>query len=262
MRADLRNRLVPERTARRTASAGALWLLATIVALSGIAVHADERRGPNEVRVVDPEGQLSAHEASIRALLRDTLARIEEALPVGGVTITVTPDRAKAIGGWGVGGFTPDGSTVNLYVDPGVADLSRVLEERLPAMLAHEMHHARRWRGPGYGRTLFEAMVSEGLADRFAVELLGGPVPPWCEALSRDAMVTQLGAARAELDSKRYDHARWFFGSTASTARWTGYTIGYRIVTAWQARKPDDSAADLVDSRAKAFRRSLDSLTE
>jgi hypothetical protein len=32
------------------------------------------------------------------------------------------------------------------------------------------------FRGPGYGRTLLEAIASEGLADHFAVELLGVPV--------------------------------------------------------------------------------------
>lgn len=130
---------------------------------------------PNEVRFNDGAGELREHEAAIRELLTSTLARVTAVLPLTDLTIAVIPDASRAIGGYGVGGFTPNARTVEVYVDPAFPGLAQVLEDRLPPLAAHELHHAKRWGGPGYGRTLLEAMVSEGLADHFSIELLRSP---------------------------------------------------------------------------------------
>jgi uncharacterized protein YjaZ len=206
------------------------------------------------VVVDDAGGLLRDHRATIEGTLTSTLAAVNGALPLPGVTITVTPSTTRAIAGYGVGGFTPGGNTVDIYVDHTFPGLSAVLPERLRFIAAHELHHAKRWRGPGYGRTLLEAMVSEGLADRYAVESLGVPPPPWSEAFPRAQTQVYLDLARPELDSATYDHDRWFFGSAASPPRWTGYTLGYRLVEAYQAARPGASAAQLVDAPAAQFR--------
>ncbi|WP_309228112.1 DUF2268 domain-containing putative Zn-dependent protease [Kosakonia sp. S42] len=39
-------------------------------------------------------------------------------------------------------------------------------------MFAHELHHAARWSGPGYGFYLGEPLVSEELAGHFAIQVL------------------------------------------------------------------------------------------
>lgn len=208
----------------------------------------------NQIRFDDPDGRLRSQEAAIREMLTTTLARVTQALPLDGVTISVSADASRAIGGYGVGGFTPDGRTVQLHVDPAFPEIAQLLPSRLPPMLAHELHHAKRWRGPGYGRTLLEAMVSEGLADRFSIELLGAPVPPWSDAFGRDETGIYLELARPELDSGSYSHERWFFVRSATLPRWTGYTLGYRLVEAYLAEHPGATAASLVNTPASAFR--------
>jgi uncharacterized protein YjaZ len=208
----------------------------------------------NEIRFNDGGGLLRAHEAAIRDLLNASLTRVTAAFPLTGVTITVVPNASRTIPGWGLGGFTSSGSVVELFVDPAYPDLAQVLPARLPPLAAHELHHARRFRGPGYGRTLLEALVSEGMADRFAVELLGAPVPPWSDAFPRADTARYLDLARPELDSAAYDHDRWFFGPTATLPRWTGYTLGYRLVESYQAAHAGATAAQLVDTPASQFR--------
>lgn len=210
--------------------------------------------GPSTVRFVDPTGSLAGQQALILQLVDATIDSVSSVRPVTGVTITVRSSAAGAIAGWGIGGYTPNATTVEISVDPGYADLATILPQRLPGILAHELHHVFRWRGPGYGNTLLQAMVSEGLADRFAIELLGVPVPPWSDALAPGEVSTYLDLARPEFDSPSYDHARWFYGSTAQVPRWTGYTLGYRIVSDYQAAHGGASALDLVDTPAGSFR--------
>jgi Predicted Zn-dependent protease (DUF2268) len=209
--------------------------------------------GANQVRLSDPNGQLRGQEAAIRELVTSTLDHVNGVLPLTGVTITVIADASRAIGGYGLGGFTPNANTVEIYVDPAFPGLAQLLPERLPPLVAHELHHAKRFRGPGYGSTLLEAMVSEGLADHFSIELLSAPVPPWSDAFPSDETARRLEVARPEFDSTSYDHDRWFFDASPQIPRWTGYTLGFRLVDAYQA-KHGGTAAELVNTPASAFR--------
>jgi hypothetical protein len=209
--------------------------------------------GSNLIQFDDPDGKLVATGAMIRDLVWETLGAVTERLPVTGVTIRLIPDPSRAIGGYGIGGRTPTATTISIYLDPEFPDFARLLPSRLPQMVAHELHHAVRHRGPGYGGTLLEAMVSEGLADRFSVELLGVSLPPWSRAIAPDQVASLLAAAEPELDSARYDHDRWFFGA-GGLPRWAGYSLGYHLVERYQADHPAESAADLVARPAAAFR--------
>jgi hypothetical protein len=241
---------------RRAAIAGLLAAAVTLYACGGGGgpQSPSVAEPGNPIRFEDPAGHLQPYEAALRDLISSTLARTTAALPLSGVTITVRADARGVIPGYGLGGFTGNAATVDLYVDPAFPGLAQLLPERLPRLVAHELHHAKRFAGPGYGRTLLEALVSEGLADRFAMELLGTPVPPWSQAFPPAETSRYLDVARPELDSPSYDHARWFFGASPDLPNWTGYTLGFRLVEAYQAAHPGATAASLVNTPASAFR--------
>jgi uncharacterized protein YjaZ len=207
----------------------------------------------NIVRFDDSGGALREHEASIRQLIESTSERVSPMLTLSGVTINVIPSSSRAIGGYGVGGFTPTGSLVEIYIDPSFANLAQVLHDRVSRLTAHELHHAKRWRGPGYGRTLREAIVSEGLADHFSEEVFGPPVQPWSDAFPREDTARYFDVARPELGSSSYDHDRWFFNASATLPRWTGYTLGYRLIETYKSSRPGTTAALLVSTPATDF---------
>ncbi len=120
---------------------------------------------------------------------------------------------------------------MSLWIDdspPG--GLRNALQTWVPATLAHELHHSSRIRtGPGYGRTLGEAMVSEGLADHFANEAFSTTPPqPWASSLSENQEHAVWQRAEPQLWSA-HDHRLWFFGGP-DIPRWAGYSLGYSIV--------------------------------
>ena len=223
-------------------------------ACAGNRVPGSKLDRPVLLRIEDPSALLADETDRIRAALVPVIERVAAELDLRDVTVTVRPDAKDTIAGYGFGGWTPDGRTVRLFIDPKYPDYAGLLSERLVPLLAHEMHHARRWRGPGYGSTLFEALISEGLADRFAAEFLGIAAGPWTNALSEDQATHFLALAASQADSRSSDHARWFFGSEPALPRWTGYPLGYRPVAKYQAAHPGVTASALVDEPADSFR--------
>lgn len=245
------------RTMRRTwSSLRHLAIAAVLAALpaSACGSHPAAPQRDTRVDVLDPGGLLSALRPAIDSLVWQTVRRVEPVLEIDGVTLSIIPDPTRAIGGYGVGGYTPDGRTVQVFIDPGFPALDVLIAERIPPIVAHEMHHAKRWRKPGYGSSLLEAMVSEGMADHFARELLGTALQPWSSAFPVSETSHWLDLARPEFDSRAYSHAAWFFGNASTPPRWTGYTLGYRLVQAYLDAHPGSSATSLVAAPASAFR--------
>lgn len=208
---------------------------------------------PATVVFTDPT-TLVGHQTSITSLAQETYELAAAAMPIGAIQITVSPDAEGTIPGWGLGGYTLGPNEIEIVVDPAFADLAQVLSDRLPHIVAHELHHAVRWRDPGPYRTLLEALVSEGLADHFGVELLGGALPPWSRAFPEGETDDYLERARAEFDSNAFDFGAWFFGINTDLPVWTGYTLGYRLVRAYQEKNPGVTAAALVDVSAELLR--------
>lgn len=172
----------------------------------------------------------------------------------GRVQIHVKLDSLGAIPEVGVGGFTDGDGNVFLSIDdtpPG--GVSKSLNTWLPALVAHELHHSSRIRmGPGYGQTLGEALVSEGLADRFAQEVFPAtPTAPWSNAFPKVREAALWRLARRELFVGRgtYDHVGWFFGGGSEVPRWTGYTLGWRIAGAYLDEDKKPSQAVEVTAR-------------
>ena len=211
-----------------------------------------------QLHFLDARGGLDGLHDWLGARLQAGFARADALLPLGDVDVVVKAS-GFVIPEKGHGGYAPEPGVVYVSLDPDNPAL-RVNENNSPErMIAHELHHAARWDGPGYGASLGAALVSEGLAGHFARAAYGGPPEPW-EALPEAEWRPCLARAAALWDSRDYDHAEWFFGSGA-LPRWLGYSIGYRAVDRYLSAHPGDSAASLAHSDHPAFRPFLDELT-
>jgi len=160
---------------------------------------------------------------------------------------------------------------INVIVDPvNYADHYRSdSKDALLVSYVHERHHAQRWISVGYGLTLAEALVSEGLAQVFEEEM-GFRVSQSAKNLSKQDLleVSQL-ARSAILDNNEPDdfthHNYWFFGQELEEGQeplmpWAGYSLGYALVSAWlediMQNKGVDTASKAVDTPAESILKS------
>lgn len=232
-------------------------LILTFLVLSGCATETELRTCDTEFAGsvcldLSAAGSLTDYRATIEEEVGRTLDAVQPLLGVSNLRIQVIADANQVIPEIGMGGFNPGEDEVRLYADPSLPNLESVLRTHLMSQLAHETHHAMRRRAVGYGSTLLQAAVSEGLADHFALEVSGGSPPPWTQALTPAQLAVWIPEVVSRF-SGSYDHAEWFFGTNPAIPRWTGYAVGYELVRAYLDQDPARSASALVGEPAGSF---------
>lgn len=187
--------------------------------------------------ITNAAGDLTKFIPLIDDSLKKAIPIIQKELKAEAIDIVFVSASSQTIPEYGIGGNSPGPNHIYISFDP---DSDKITKRGLEGSLLHEAHHCMRWRDPGYGETLGEAMISEGLACLYEEEH-GSRVPIYARvSLSKQ----EIESAEKEINSKKYNHAEWFFG-TGKTARWFGYTRGYELCKLYSNTK-GLSAADLV----------------
>lgn len=202
------------------------------------------------LHILQASGRLTAIEAGIHAAFEAVGPKVAEVLEIPDVDVVVVDDPDSAIPETGSGGFAPNAHTLFVYLDPEHENLKEHLDEEIQGTIAHELHHCARWQTVGYGNTLLEAIVSEGLADHFDIEVNGGQPRPWSIAFSGDE-IAKLREQAAPVFNESYDAGEWLFG-TREIPKWAGYSLGFAIV-AEHMKRTGKKASELVAEPASAF---------
>ena len=206
------------------------------------------------LHLCDARGTLTAHAKWLTRAIEETHARVAPRLSLGPVDVVVRAAR-DVIPQKGHVGHAPGPGVILVTLDPDNPALERNTAQSFERMLAHEMHHAARWDGPGYGSTLGAALVTEGLAGHFVEELYGLPLELWETAVA-DALLTHRETIRSLWDDAGYDHNEWFFG-TGAYPQWLGYSAAYQLVARYFHEHPTATASALAHAPTEHFRSAL-----
>ncbi|MFK7602596.1 DUF2268 domain-containing putative Zn-dependent protease [Deinococcus sp. SM5_A1] len=206
---------------------------------------------PNALNVMSAGSYLSPTlKNEVREVVQAALIRQAARLGLNGV------DVAVSVSPWGlpetgIFGYALLDHLVQITLDPDNPNFAAGWRTELPATLVHELHHARRWQEPGYGSTLLEVLVSEGLAGMNELDERGGQPPPYAQAeVNLEALRLR---ALSLLDRSNHSFEAWFYGSEAKHLdRWSGYNLGYKLVR--HLARVGGDAAGHVHTAAEAFR--------
>jgi uncharacterized protein YjaZ len=206
----------------------------------------DAARG---LAALDRFAEAGSWEACLAALRRSWAALEPEAhdIPIAQVRFTLLlGDPAKL--GEGMGNYTGFGGA------PGIVMVMAWPTDfnlpRLPAIVAHELHHNVRFSWEPFVphlTTVGQYLVAEGLAEAFAAEMCGeGMLGPWVRALSDEQAQELLPRYRDALDVQGFDTIRgYIFGDLPDSPfappptglpAYAGYSMGYRVARAYLAR--------------------------
>ncbi len=202
--------------------------------------------------ILEASGRLAGLAPGIRAAVArsEVAARAVIAVPETDVVVRDWPEWTIASDG--VGGFCPRRREIEIALDPDHPGLDFGPGGPLDRTIIHELHHVLRRESVGYGETLGEALVSEGMAGHFVAEVLGTLPEPWETAVRAPELPALAAEALKDWNRPDYDHAEWFFGR-GRLPLWLGYALGFTIVGSYLRTHPARKAGGLTDMPARLF---------
>lgn len=205
--------------------------------------------------IMNAKGRLTPFISLSKKALKEIESIIPKDFPINNLDIAIFDSPETTIRELGIGGHTINPNYIAVSVDPENPVIGKRYYTELIDTLAHEFHHVARWRTIGYGKTLLEAMITEGLADHFANEITGRKEPHlWNKALDKKQIDYFLKKAKKDFNNKKYNHNNWFFGSKdKKIPKWTAYTLGYYLVEEYLNKRVNKSGASLYKTKAKEF---------
>lgn len=206
-----------------------------------------------ELTILKATGRLEPFETLIQTSFQESIEKIQRSIALPKIDVVVADYPDGAIPEIGVCGNAYTEHLVFISIDPNFPEIEKTLAIEIQSTLAHELHHCARMHTVGYGKTLLEALVSEGLADHFDIEINKSDPKPWCVALKGVELERIKKMAQAVYNNVGYSHSDWFFGSTKlNIPRWSGYSIGFDLVKSY-LNKTGKSASELVSTDAQEF---------
>jgi uncharacterized protein YjaZ len=209
------------------------------------------------VHLLDASNRLQQYRNKLLEIGHKTVARVQEMMPIEQVNVVLCFNPLGVSAETGIGGFAPSNDTVFVYLNPNTPSFTASLEHQFPAAIAHELHHAMRWHNPGYGQTLIEAFVSEGLAQAFEIPFLGHELPVLSQLKEPQGLNELMELARLEYHHDLSIYHEWFGGFNArNIPRNAGYAIGFEIVKQY-LEKADTTAGEVYAVTAKEILETL-----
>lgn len=135
----------------------------------------------------------------------------------------------------GISGRTYSSRLIILVLDKNQKEIS---QDIVFETICHEMSHSLRWEKlPEYSKTLYDAMILEGLAIALEEEAVRE-----CKIeerqfflremqnTSQDAVDRMIAQLKGDMGSEQYDYHTIFYTGNDELPRWAGYRLGYYFV--------------------------------
>ena len=178
-----------------------------------------------KLHFLDARGRLGQNRPWLTRTINDAVERVRVLADPGDLDIALRPDT-KVPKETGHAGQCLAAGQILLIVDPMNLVLTRNRNGALQRTVSHELYLSLRAEGPGYGETLGEGLVSEGLALSFEAMAYGDPdVPNGPEF--EEILEPATREAIAMWDARDFNREAWFAGPKG---RAIGHALGYRLV--------------------------------
>jgi len=176
----------------------------------------------------------------IQAIWGCVYGRLSSILPPDHELQCVLQHTTRTIPGYRTAWHCYSAQRMYIEIAPNT-NLDMALEKEIESWMYHEMSHAARWATVGYGKTFYEALISEWLACALQNTLCPEVKTAWTEATDEEiAAILKLLPTN---NPTTYNHSDWYFGSNPSIPHWAWYKIGCYIIQSFVQKEGIDIIA-------------------
>ena len=126
---------------------------------------------PIKIHVLGSSSELKPYVNKLKLILEQSIKAVSKVIETGNIDIIIYENPQATIKEIGIGGYTPVANVIFIALDSEHPKFRQNLDSELFYTLVHEINHAIRFRTPVEKESLLEAMISEGLADHFAMQI-------------------------------------------------------------------------------------------
>lgn len=179
--------------------------------------------------------------SQIKILIEEAAKKVGRFFPVDSIDIIFVSGKTPLV----VTGNSFYDNTLMFIIDQSF-DWKEIKKNIQPTFY-HEIQHLARIKTVGYGNTLEEAIVTEGLAIAIEEEM-GGTITQWKKFKNKKEFYKVYNRFVKERKNKSYDHENWFFGGD-KMPKCSGYKLGYIMVSKYCVRY-DKKPSEIFDIKA------------
>lgn len=215
-----------------------------------IWVHLLYRIHPTQAQKLDGAGVLET--------IKKAITHHNQFLEHAECNILIFSDTFGVIPEQGIGGRCGQSDLINIFIDPEhEAGVKHNITKWLPAALAHELYHARRYVTHQFATVLGESLIEEGLPSMFEEFIQPDLEVPYAHHLNKKELAQAWEQAQPLLNSENYNRDDWFYGSK-KMKKWTGYSLGYDIVRQYMGKHGEKDPTKFIDTPASDFLKGYD----
>ena len=205
------------------------------------------------LHILKATGRLNPFVEQIEKEFNESVDKISKLMPISDVDVVIFDYPDGAITELGIGAETFSQYLIEININPEFDGLSDSLSKEFKRFMAHESHHALRNRTINNLENLLGALISEGLADHFDMEVNNTSPHLWDKALNEEDFERFKKLAKENYFNENYNYDSWFIGSSKDIPRWTGYSLGFYLVEKYLEAHPDQKASTLYNVKAEEF---------
>jgi uncharacterized protein YjaZ len=174
------------------------------------------------------------------------LSEIQNYLELPNLDLVISPCSDEYKTKSGIMGCVTTPYVIDIMLDTDREDLVDIINVELPAVIAHEIHHAIRASSGVECKTLLQSLVAEGLACHFETKFNGNKLPSLFSGIQNQDWVALYEQMRPELNSEEFSYPVYFGGEDETKLpNHAAYWVGFNLVSQY-INKHGGCAASLV----------------
>ena len=183
-----------------------------------------------QYHILDASGVLAPFHSTIEDAVIRSIGIVGDLLPIASLDVCVSHHPEGSNPKLGIGGAAYSPIQLHIFLDANNSHLATAIEQELPAVLAHEMHHCARMQANTDEETLAGKLIIEGLACKFETEITGERLPSFIPPVLMEQCGLHWQAAQELLDSKEFCLQSWFHGQAPTQMpNNLGYALGLSL---------------------------------